>query len=156
VRRLLTAQEAAEAALEEGLAVARNGPQVPAEVMLRAELALLAADRGRLEAGRTQLARCHEIMRAGEDWRGLAGRVALAAGVLRAAGGDTARAGKAFAAAVRSFRAHECPWDEAEARCLWAKALPAQAKRQRGISADLYHRIGAGQRWVAWATAFAG
>jgi hypothetical protein len=32
-------------------------------------------------------------------------------------------AGEAFAAAVKTFQAHACCWDEAEARYLWAKAL---------------------------------
>ena len=151
VRRLLTAHEAAEAALAEGLAMALQGPQIPAEVMLRAELALLAADSGRLEAGRAELGRCQEIIRTGEDWRGLAGRVALAAGMLAAADGRPGQAGEAFAAAVEIFQAHGCSWDEAEARFLWAKALPAEAGRQRQTAADLYRRIGAGRRWAAWA-----
>lgn len=151
VRRLLAAYEAAEAALAEGLTVAVQGPQVPAEVMLRAELALLAADRGRRGTAEAELARCQEIVRAGEDWRGLAGRVALAAGVVAAANGKPAQAGEQFATAVATFRAYASTWDEAETRCLWARALPAQAGRQRSIAADLYRRIGAGPRWAAWA-----
>ena len=151
VRRLLAAHEAAEVALAEGLAVALQGPQIPAEVMLRAELALLAAGSGRLAAGRAELGRCQEIIRTGEDWRGLAGRVALAAGLLAAADGRRGEAGEAFAASVEIFRAYACSWDEAEARSLWARALPAEAGRQRQAAADLYRRIGAGRRWVAWA-----
>jgi hypothetical protein len=96
------------------------------------------------------LARCQEIIQAGEDWRGLAGRVALAAGMLAAADGRPGEAGEAFAAAVETFHAHACSWDEAEARCLWAKALPAEASQQRQEAADLYRRIGASQRWAAW------
>ena len=149
VRRLLAAHEAAEVALAEGLALALQGPQIPAEVMLRAELALLAADRGRLEAGRAELSRSQEIIRTGEDWRGLAGRVTLAAGLLAAADGRRGEAGEAFAASAETFRAYACSWDEAEARSLWAKALPAEAGRQRQTAADLYRRIGAGRRWVA-------
>ena len=126
VRRLLAAHEAAEAALAEGLAVALQGPQIPAEVLLRAELALLAADSGRLEAGRAELGRCQEIIRTGEDSRGLSGRVALAAGLLAAADGRRGEAGEAFAASVETFHAYACSWDEAEARSLWAKALPAK------------------------------
>jgi DNA-binding SARP family transcriptional activator len=149
VRRLLDSHQAAEAALAEGLAVALQGPQIPAELMLRAELALLAADSGRPETAEAELACCQTIIRAGEDWRGLAGRVALATGMLAAAKGRPAEAGKQFAAAVDTFRAYACTWDEAEARYLWAKALPAQASRQRNTAADLYRRIGAGPRWAA-------
>jgi tetratricopeptide (TPR) repeat protein len=151
VRRLLGAHEAAGAALQEGLAVAQQGPQVPAEVMLRAELALLAAGTGRLEAGRAQLARCHEIIRAGEDWRGLAGRVTLAAAMLAAAEGTPRKADEAFASAVNTFHTYASRWDEAEARCLWAKAAPAEASRQHKRATALYHRIGASRRWTAWA-----
>jgi len=151
VRRLLGAHQAAGAALNEGLAVAVHGPQVPAEVMLRAELALLAASSGQFEASRTQLARCQQIVQAGEDWRGLAGRVALATGMLAAADSRPGPAGEAFAAAVGTFHAHGCAWDEAEARCLWAKALPAETGRQRQTATDLYRRISAGPRWTAWA-----
>ena len=148
VRHLLGAHEAAESTFAEGLTVALQGPQVPAELMLRAELVLLAADDGRLEAGRAELARCQEIMAMGEDWRGVAGRVALAAAMLAAAEGRHAEAGEAFAAAVKTFQAHASCWDEAQARYLWAKALPAEAGRQRETAADMYHRIGAGPRWM--------
>jgi DNA-binding SARP family transcriptional activator len=151
VRRLLGAYQTAEEALTAGLVVALEGPQLPAEVMLRAELAMLAAAIGRPASGEAHLARCQEILRTGEDWRGLAGRATLAAGMLAAADDRPADAGEAFAAAVQTFRAHGCSWDEAEARCLWGKALPGGAGRQRAAAADHYRRIGAGPRWVAWA-----
>ena len=51
VRRLLGATEAAEAAFTESLMVTLEGPQVPAEAMPRAELAMLDTENGRLEAG---------------------------------------------------------------------------------------------------------
>ena len=152
VRHLLGAREAAGAALQEGLAVALHGPQVPAEVMFRAELALLAAGSGQLEEGRAQLARCREIIQAGEDWRGLAGRVDLAAGMLAAAEGMPRKSGEAFASAVNTFHRYACSWDEAQARSLWARALPAEASGQhKAAAAALYRRIGASRRWTAWA-----
>jgi len=152
VRRLLAAYDRAQTALADGLAVAVQGPQVPAELMLRAELALLAAERGRVEEGKAELARCQEILRWGEDWRGLAGRVALAAGMLAAAADRPTEAAEAFAAAAQTFRSYACCWDEAEARCLWARALPAEAGSQREIAAGLYRSIGAGHRWATWVT----
>jgi len=152
VRRLLAAYDPAQTALANSLAVAVQGPQVPAELMLRAELALLAAERGRLDEGKAQLARCQEILRAGEDWRGLAGRVALAAAMLAAADDRPKEAAEAFAAAAQTFRGYACCWDEAEARCLWARALPAEAGSQREVAAGLYRRIGAGHRWATWVT----
>jgi DNA-binding SARP family transcriptional activator len=152
VWRLLTDYDPAQTALANGLAVAVQGPQVPAELMLRAELALLAAERGRVDEGSAELARCQEILRSGEDWHGLAGRVALAAAMLAAADDRPTEAAEAFTAATQAFRGHACCWDEAEARCLWARALPAEASSQREIAAGLYRSIGAGHRWVSWVT----
>lgn len=148
VRRLLGRHDAAHSALAEGLTVAVQGPQLPAEVMLRAELALLAADCGQPKAGRADLARCQEIIAIGEDWRGIAGRVAMAAAVLAASEGKPAEAAGTFDAAVRTFRAHACQWDEAEAWSLRAKALPTETGRQRDTAATLYLRIGASPRWI--------
>jgi DNA-binding SARP family transcriptional activator/energy-coupling factor transporter ATP-binding protein EcfA2 len=142
VRRLLGATEAAEAALAGGLAMALDGPQVPAEVMLRAELAVLGVETGRLQAARSHLDRCQEVLRAGEDWRGRAGRVAVAAGLLAAADGRHADAEAALAGALSTFRAHALPWEEAEALRLWGRHADA---------ADRYRRLGAGTRWAAWA-----
>lgn len=148
VRRVAAGNEAAEAAFAEGLAIALEGRQLPAEVMFRAELALLAAERGRLDAGKAELTRCQDIVRNGENWRGVAGRVELAAAMLAAADGRLDEASKAFAAAVETFQAHECRWDEAEARGMWATALPAEAGPQRQTAVDIYRRISAGDRWA--------
>ena len=76
--------------------------------------------------------------------------------MLAAAEGRPTEAGEAFAAAVETFQMYACSWDEAEARCLWAKALPAEAGRQLETATGLYHRIGAGRRWADWAAELAG
>jgi DNA-binding SARP family transcriptional activator/ATP/maltotriose-dependent transcriptional regulator MalT len=149
VRRLLGAAEAAEAALGDGLAVALEGPQVPAEAMLRAELAILGVETGRLQAARAQLARCQEILRAGEDWCGRAGRVAVAAGLVAAADGRAEEAAAALTAAVSTFRAHALPWEEGEALRLWGRT--SRASDRHADAVDLYRRLGAGSRWLAWA-----
>ena len=77
--------------------------------MLRAELAILGVETGRLQAARSQLARCQELLRAGEDWRGRAGRVAVAAGLLAAADGRSEEAAAALTAAVLSARRRALP-----------------------------------------------
>lgn len=71
--------------------------------------------------------------------------------MLAAADGRPEEANEAFATAVTTFHAYACLSDEAEARCLWAKALPAEASRQRETAVGLYRRMGAGHRWEAWA-----
>jgi len=63
----------------------------------------------------------------------------------------SAPAGELLQVAVDTFQAYNCTWDEAEARHLWANALPAHASRQRDAAASIYRRIGAGPRWAAWA-----
>jgi hypothetical protein len=97
--------------------------------MLRAELAILGVETGRLQAARPQLARCQELLQAGEDWRGRTGRAAVAVGLLAAADGRSEEAAAALTAAVSAFRAYTLPWEEAEA----------------------LRRLGAGARWLAWA-----
>jgi DNA-binding SARP family transcriptional activator len=151
VRHTAAGYEAAEAAFAEGLAIAIEGRQVPAEVMFRAELALLAAERGHLDAGKAELTRCQTITQSSEDWRGIAGRVELATAMLAAADGRSEEARNAFAVAAETFQAHKCRWDEAEARCMWAMALPAEAGPQRGRAVDIYREIDAGDRWATWA-----
>ncbi|HKE98854.1 MAG TPA: BTAD domain-containing putative transcriptional regulator [Actinomycetes bacterium] len=152
LRRRLGDADAAASVLAEGLAVALDGPHVPAEVLLRAELALLGAQAGRPEAARPHLARCTEILQAGEDWRGCAGRVQLAAAVLAAAeGGGVADA--TFAAAAATFGAYDLAWEEAEAHQLWAGALdaagrPADAHAHRQVAAGIHQRLGAPERWA--------
>jgi len=71
-------------------------------------------------------------------------QTALAVGMLAAAEDRPKEAAEAFAAAAETFRGYACRWDQAEARCLWARALPAEAGSQREIAAGLYRSIGAG------------
>ena len=121
----------------------------------RPDLALLYIEMGRLEEARAQLARCHEIMSEGEDWRGVAGRVALAEAVLAAAEGDLEAAGPQFERALDIFRRYGLPWDQAEAFHLWGRACAAAGRsyRPRALEAfdaaiDIYQRHGAGQCWI--------
>ena len=66
----------------------------------------------------------------------------------------------AFTAAVSAFRAHHLPWEEAEADCLWARALaanrPAEATGHLQAATGLYRELDASPRWTAWATGLAG
>ena len=71
--------------------------------------------------------------------------------MLAAADGRSEEARNAFAVAAETFQAHKCRWDEAEARCMWAMTLPAEAGPQRGRAVDIYREIGAGDRWATWA-----
>ncbi|TDD26909.1 hypothetical protein E1218_11815 [Kribbella turkmenica] len=116
VRRLLGDQEGAEAALRRAITIGVDGPQVPTELAARAELARILADTGEVAEAEQQLARCDEIMAAGEDWRGLAGVVELARGVVT--GADDA-----YQRAVDVFTAYRLPWRRAAAVKAWGRSL---------------------------------
>src|SRR5258705_13938818 len=70
---------------------------------LRPELALLYVALGRLNSATEQVARCDEIVAAGEDWRGLAGQYARASAVCFSAAGDYQQAGNQFTAPTCNF-----------------------------------------------------
>ncbi len=145
------AEEMFEAALEVGA----EGRFLAFEMLARPDLALLYVETGRLEEARAQLARCGEIVAQGEDWRGVAGRVALAEAALAAAEGDPEAAGPQFETALDIFRHYGLPWDQAEAFHLWGRACAAAGRRYRpraleafDAAIDVYRRHGAGQCWI--------
>ncbi len=143
----------AEAAFQESLAIAVEGPHLPAELWHRSDLAVLYAETGRPQEAQPHLARCREIMAPGEDWRGLAGRVALAEGAVAAAQRRLGKAEPLFEKAIETFRRYTLPWDEAEALHLWGRGLLSTGERARGIekldaAIDIYRRHGAGQPWI--------
>lgn len=148
-RELLGDHDGAVAALRHALAVA--GPQVPTELIVRAELARLLAATDLDEAAQ-QLARCEEIVAAGEDWRGRAGTVDLARGAVAAARGDHQVADAAHESALRIFTEYRIPWSRADAWRAWAHALEttgrrAEAEARLRASWQVYEEIGADPRW---------
>jgi len=145
------AEEMFKAALEVGA----EGRFLAFEMLERPDLALLYVEIGRFEEARAQLARCHEIMAQGEDWRGVAGRVALAEAVLAAAEGNLEAAGPRFETALDVFRRYGLPWDQAEASHLWGRAFAMAGRRYRpraleawDAAIEIYQRHGAGQCWI--------
>ena len=144
--------EQAGALSRETLAVAVAGPSLPYELHARTQLARLAAEHGNPAAAREHVHRCTEILAAGEEWRGLAGRVALAEAVVVAAGGDPAAAAARFEQARQTFRRYTLPWEEAESLHLWGRALLAAGETQQALekfdaALAIYESCGAGQRW---------
>lgn len=146
--------ERAEALLCEALALATGNaalrPQL--EMNIRPRLARLCAEAGRLDEARLHLARCHEILELGEDWRGLAGRVAFAEAALAAAERRPGDAGRCFEQALTVFRRFSLVWDEAEALLAWGRMFAAssaeRASAKFDAAANVYRRIGAGQPWL--------
>lgn len=87
-----------------------------------------------------------------EDWRGVAGRLALSEAVVAAAGDPRDGEGR-FEEAVEVFRRFHVPWDQAEAFLLWGRALRQAGDHARAIecldaATEIYRRMGAGPAWL--------
>jgi hypothetical protein len=142
----------ADEVLHQALEIATAAPQVPSEVWLRARLAALGTTDPDVAA--SHLARCEAVLGSGDDWRGLAGEVALAraAAALRDSAWRTA--GTAARQAVTVFERYGLPWRQEAALRAWSRALEGSGRpdeaRVRQVEADaLLTRIGAATRWRA-------
>jgi tetratricopeptide (TPR) repeat protein len=143
-----------QAALVLGEAVESGGEaNVNNEMRIRPLLSRVNAELGQYDAAERELARCREILAAGEDWRGRAADVALAAAVLAAAQGRHRDADGEFAKALSIFCRYTAPWEEADTLECWAIALRAggdfaRADQKFDAAIQVYRRIGAPERWV--------
>ncbi|HZY58544.1 MAG TPA: hypothetical protein VFE56_02195, partial [Candidatus Binataceae bacterium] len=152
-RRLMGQHEAAQAALLACFDFVDPADLV-CQMMVRAGLAILyAGEMGDAEEAKVHLARCREIMAAGEDWRGLAGEVARAEAALAATEKRYSDADTGFGAAVETFRRYTCPWEESDTFYYWGRALLAAGERVRAAeqfdaALAIYGRIGAGPQWI--------
>ncbi|MBE7518520.1 MAG: AAA family ATPase [Thermoflexaceae bacterium] len=156
-KRLRGDCEAATHALADVLEIGVNGPSLLIEMPAAAELALARAHTGAISEAQAHLERVREILAAGANWRGLAGRAALAEGAVALAAGSPG-AGSHFEHAIEDFRAHSLPWDEADAFEVWAR-LGGRLHRSRTRRAfvaeklsharEVYERIGAARPWLA-------
>ena len=141
-------QRAAEV-MHQALAIAESAPQVPSEVWLRARLAgLTGTGRARSVA---HLARCEELM-AGEDWRGLAGEVALARARVALRERDWRTADAAAEQAAALFGRYRLPWRQAPALHVRGRALVGAGRHaDGGVRHDeaeaVLAGIGAPERW---------
>jgi len=130
-----------------------TGTDVVGELDARRFMVLLLVAAGRAGEAEEHLSRCREIVGGGEDWRGLAGRVALAEAAVAVAGGDLSAAEAFFAEAVETAGRYSAVWDEAEALQTWGRALLEAGERGRAVekldaAIAIYQRIGAGSRWL--------
>jgi transcriptional regulator with XRE-family HTH domain len=153
VHRLQGEISAAEAALCEALAIGIEAPSEAIEMWTRPELAILCAEDGRNAEAEHHLVRCRAILAAGEDWRGLAGCVALAEAVSASARSGAEVAEKGFGQALSIFQRWSLPWNEAEALCAWGRALAADgtshlALHKFNAARDIYRRRGSNEPWL--------
>jgi tetratricopeptide (TPR) repeat protein len=145
----------AEALFQEALELSciERDSKFPWQLKHRTELALIYADKNRVEDAHKHLTRCREIVRNGEDWRGLVGIVARAEAVVAAAEGEYEDAETQFERAVEIFRRYHVPFEEAEALHRWGRAVNASGESGRAnekldAAIEIYRRCGAGERWV--------
>jgi len=143
----------AESRLLQLLATALDAPQVQLELQTRASLGRLYAEMDRDDEARAHLARCHEILSDGEDWRGLTGHVERADAMLLWCGGNLEAATKHFNDAATIFHRYTLPWEEAETLHQWGRTLlrageGEHAKEKFSGAIEILRRHGAGQRWI--------
>ncbi len=123
------------------------------ELHSRSFLAGISAEMGNPERAHEHLTRCREILGNGEDWRGLAGKVARAEAVVAAADRKYEDAEAQFEKSVQIFRRYHVPFEEAEALHYWGRALNASGEHGRAnekldAAIEIYRRCGTGERWV--------
>ena len=109
--------------LEQALEVAVDGGERGYELAVRCLLVQVSVETHQLAAARAHLDRAHTIAAGSDQWRGLAGQVALADGTAALADHSPKIAERHFKQASAIFRRVGCPWGEAEANLLWARGL---------------------------------
>jgi tetratricopeptide (TPR) repeat protein len=145
---------ARQALLVLGEAVSESGEASVFNAMgTRPALSRAHAELGQYDAAERELARCRDILAAGEDWRGRSADVVRAAAVLAAAQGRYREADGEFAKALTTYRRYSVPWEEADTLECWGRALLAAGDRARAAekfdtAIEVYRRIGAPERWI--------
>lgn len=155
-RRLAGDSAAAIELLTDSLAIGLEGPNLLIQLEASTELAIVLAESGRADESGTHLDRCRNILNAREeDWRGLAGRVALAEAVTAGMTGRIEEAELQMSGAVAIFRHLSLPWDEAEALTLGGCFYAHAGRRYSWAAVDsfdkaaaIYRARGAGQPWT--------
>lgn len=153
LRRVQGDVEMAKALLEQALVVAVDGGERSYELGVRGMLAQLCAETDRLPDARAHLALARTIAGNGEDWRGLAGQLYLAEGMLALAEGAVEEAEPHFQRCIAVYRRDAFPWGEAEAHLLWGRGLrnvgkTAAASHKLRAAEDIYRRHDAGDVWL--------
>ena len=154
VERLRGEGERAAASLRSALPIVASGGAIYFELWVQIDLVRVETENGRLAAAREHLERCREIIGNGDDWRGRAGQVELAAAVLAAAEGQADEAEAGFVAALAILERQRLLGDRADALHQWGRALAAAGARPEAAekleaALELYRDHGAGAAWTS-------
>jgi transcriptional regulator with XRE-family HTH domain/tetratricopeptide (TPR) repeat protein len=149
---------AAEATLGVALAIGAEATSQMIEMWTRPELAIICAQDGRHADAEQHVNRCRVILAAGEDWRGLAGRVALAEAVLASSLANWEVAEREFHQAVSIYQRWTLPWSKAEALSAWGSTLATAGRWPLAVqkfdaARAIYYRHGAGEPWLRYVDA---
>ena len=103
------------------------------------------------------LQRCRQIVSAGENWRGIGGKVERAEAVVTAQGEYSAAEGR-FEKAIATFQRYCLPWEEADTLHYWGRALLGAGERARAIekldaAIEIYRSRGAGKPFIDYVMA---
>jgi DNA-binding SARP family transcriptional activator/tetratricopeptide (TPR) repeat protein len=136
-----------------GLAIVTDGGAACFELWVRPDLARACAQGGDVDTARAHLERCGELISGGEDWRGRAGRVALAEAVVLASEDRVGEADAAFGRARAIFRRYQLVADEADVLHEWGRALGragegAAAADKLDTALEILRRHDAGPLWL--------
>jgi DNA-binding CsgD family transcriptional regulator len=145
-------------AIEALTCVVEGGRAAPNSLILMSEgpaLAILLALGGHQVEAMACIAPCLEILSAGEDWHGLAGRVALAQAAVAGFAGCLSEAEAHFSRAVATFQRYSLPWDEAETATIRGQVLARAGRSHRHAALESFERAieiyaahGAAQPWL--------
>jgi DNA-binding CsgD family transcriptional regulator len=123
------------------------------EAAARALLAQVCAETSQLPAAREHLTQGRQIASNGEDWRGLAGQLHVAEGIVAVESKALEEAERHFQDATQIYQRCAHPFGEAEALLLWSRGLrnageTASAMEKLRAAGDIYRRHGAGDVWL--------
>jgi DNA-binding CsgD family transcriptional regulator len=153
LRRAQGEHDAARELLEQALAVAMDGGERAYEVAVRTLLALVCVDTQHVPVAQEHATSARQIVANGEDWRGLAGQLALAEGALALASGQFVAAEKHFERSLAIARHFANPFAEVEVHIVWSRGLLARGLTPSATNAlrtaeAMYRRIGANDVWL--------
>jgi tetratricopeptide (TPR) repeat protein len=143
----------AEPHLKYGLDNGEGGPLLIYEMRARPFLAMAYVEMNRLDEAAEQVARCYEIMSAGEDWRGRVSTVEWAEAVVAAARGNYDLAEQHFESALAVQRKYHLLIDENWMLPYWGR-VRAEGGNRIGAAekfdeaTELYRSRGIGSRFI--------
>jgi tetratricopeptide (TPR) repeat protein len=149
--RIVGCHERAEPLLRSVIEVC--GGLVLFEFRARTNLALIYLELQLKDKAAVEIERCREIIAAAGDWRSCVGDLHRAEGVLASFSENIPEAESHFANAIQIYRRYSLPFEEADTLHYWGRALNAHGDAVRATekfdaAIEIYHQVGAGQRWI--------